>query len=1336
MIKKVKYTYRGLNQDVTKSKHPFEFYYEANNIRIITTDSQTTASLQNEKGNVQILSLPQISVNTTTRTITYGDKNLSYVNTELTNQINEIGSNTSGTNVIIGYGLTRESIILFSTDSNGFDAVWKVNEIFDSNYELELLYLRSLGFSIDNPIQSIFNYESNIIQKIYWVDGKAQIRFLNLEQSIENGDLENLIDNNSTNLDITGEYSLSQPTIPQITQGGNHTAGMIQYAYNLYKLNGSQTTISPLSELVPLDLGPSNGGGELNEAVGASPLINIEDLDTRYTHIKLYAIKYTSFNQEPSVSLIVEEEIDNYDLFNYFDDGNVISTLSLAEFLFLGSNVFTPRHIETKDNRMFAAGITDRSFDFEIDARAYSHTSIGQAAVWDNVTVDPNTNIPSGTITVLNTSTYVLSPKHDAINPNYDLYRYQADGTTLGGEGRFLKYRLVQKTIGQLENQDLRLNKFFKDNEFYRIGIQFYNNLGQNSQPFWIADFKTPIGNLEGNYNTLEVELDLAEINTYIASLNLDPSEVPVGYRILRADRTANDRTVFCQGSLTGMMVQTTKDVRNSNFWKQGNALGASTNRREESLQRPKLPMLVNRSFQETGASAYDIFPVFNYTHLRMMNEGVGETDQEIYRDDDTDFKRQQTWQYLKMMQMYSPDILFNTGLTFAENTKIRVLGGYQREEVSRWGKVRNIDSGNETQNSFVENATSLRTGSNLGMYGPGNDDTDNRTIDVRFLYIYNKYSNFTFNNVNEYEVYGRPEITERGQNTTAYNGDSQFKYRNSLEDLLSDRYKRTGQQVKNENAIVSANALGSKCVTIVEGVNGIDENDRRSLVDFYNDSGITEKDVLLVAELVAPDYYVYLGNIYGGNTFEAKSRSSYLEIGEFSEITNSTLQIDSPGDTFVQRFNFGRLLKSDIERFAPDVHQVSEIMDFPVETSVNLLNRNDTSIFGWDNDFQPREEEYHQYNRVYSQQPNLIQNQAESFKFKKTNSFDTQIISSKLKVPGETVDSWTDFLENERMDLDGKYGAINALVNFKDEIYALQDQGVAHITINPRVQTQGNDGVSIELGRGGILYDYEYISTTSGTINKWSVYNSPTGFYFLDALNKSWNKYGGSGLVGLTDKGGLHAFFENNIDYTSLKEDNPLLKMGASGGYDFINNNAYLTVLQKNKSFTINFNEVSDSFESFHDYKPSIYINKGHKMYTTSPDLNKVYEHDEGEYQVFYDTKYPSTITFQVNPEADLDCVFNNIEFKSELYIDDIDQPAKTLTHISCYNEYQDSGRIPLVLNNNIKRKFREWRAQIPRNANSRDRMRNPWVFLKLELDTTDNSRFVLHDVIINYTV
>jgi hypothetical protein len=85
---------------------------------------------------------------------------------------------------------------------------------------------------------------------------------------------------------------------------------------------------------------------------------------------------------------------------------------------------------------------------------------------------------------------------------------------------------------------------------------------------------------------------------------------------------------------------------------------------------------------------------------------------------------------------------------------------------------------------------------------------------------------------------------------------------------------------------------------------------------------------------------------------------------------------------------------------------------------------------------------------------------------------------------------------------------------------------------------------------------------------------------------------------------------------------------------------------------------------------------------------------------------------------------------------MDDIDQPDKTLTHIQAYNEYQDSGRIPLIVGRgkNLRRKFREWKADIPRQ--NRERIRNTWIFLKLEYDNTNNGKLVLHDIILSYTV
>ena len=78
MVKKVQYTYKGLNQDVTKSKHPFQFYYSANNIKIVATDTQSTGSIANEKGNELIMTLPSPCIDLDSNVINYGDKQLKF----------------------------------------------------------------------------------------------------------------------------------------------------------------------------------------------------------------------------------------------------------------------------------------------------------------------------------------------------------------------------------------------------------------------------------------------------------------------------------------------------------------------------------------------------------------------------------------------------------------------------------------------------------------------------------------------------------------------------------------------------------------------------------------------------------------------------------------------------------------------------------------------------------------------------------------------------------------------------------------------------------------------------------------------------------------------------------------------------------------------------------------------------------------------------------------------------------------------------------------------------------------------------------------------------------
>lgn len=1499
MNKEVKYSYRGMNQDLSKSKIPHDFYFEGKNIRIVATNSQSTASVTNEKGNSLILTIPIPVINSGNSTIDYLDKALPYTTNEIEDQY-FVGSSylLSGDQIIIGHTNVRNNIILFTTDNNGFDCIWKLN---DTTFDITLLYMRDLDFSENFPIQVINNFENEKIDKVYWVDGNNQLRFININHSIANQDLEELIDLAINSINMVGSFDLSQPIVIDILQGGTHTSGMIQYAYNLYRINSSQTKLSPFSDLVSLDKDVL-GGGELNEVVSSIPVVRIPDIDLDYTHIKVYAIKYTSFNQIPTISLIDEREIPNTGAIEVYDDGSIIETLSLEEFTFLGSDLIIPKHINSKDNRLFLANYKEINFDVDLDLRAYSFNSSNLAVVYDNLFLATPTTV-SGTPFVINGTNYDDPglDKFDSVNLDYPQYKYQFDGTTLGGEGKYIKYELTQDT------EKTNKSRFFKDDELYRLGIQFYNKYGNISLPKWIADFRAPSGNLKGLYNTLRVELTTdfyIWLNTNVFDNDYN---IPSGYRILVAERTFNDKTIVANGILSPMMVNDKSGTKNDDFDYKAGVAKAS----------PKLP---NFFMRNVGDNA-DILPIREAEHMQRLDISKFQ-DTEVFSNGGSSSSGS-FYQFNSMLQMYSPEILFGEQFGITNSLKLKIKGGLHNTRNCSWNKEVNLEEGfNEVEGKVTNGispfyASGTATSGNIydmfdtGLVGhPGgsnankmsksqfyrvygdntnpttdpnqqlitftipftpdfspnivfadtnknakiilNPDNNDATFDLSYTadviytitpdpgYTAVNYSAYlkdsqtggsyvTLSNVNnvqvinhtythlvttsdvdntytlnyylaikpdnnfvgtidihiEYhedetifpftqtllnitdsslnpfslvpivvganpgyivdpvtpvieDIYGTPELIERGADFVTYNNDQNYRYVNSLQSILVDGELKYAEDGECGRRIVTMNSYGQRCITFVTGPDDplVEHEDRPTLETMFTATGITGDHYGVIGELVKSDVEVYLGNIYGGNSYEDKRRSNYLEIGQYKEISNSIIDIKSPGDTFVNNFRFQRITALDTGFDNQCAQQMVEIVEFTTETTVDLKNRDDFSLLDWDSKFQPSNADYHKYNRVYSQQSNLLTRRDVNFNFKKVNFFDTNVISTKFKSAGELIDSWTDIQPNELITLDGKYGAINSLHSFKDELYTFQDSGIAFLSINPRIQVQGNDGVSIELGKGTVLNDYKYFTTESGTINKWSIVNSLAAIYFYDTLNKSLNIVS-KDIQGLSDIKGLHTKFQKN-NTTILRVNNPIIKQGVVSSFDYINNDMFMTFHQGEDSFTVTYNEGTNSFVSFYDYIPSRYISKGDNFITTDPTNTMIYKQYDGNFNEFYGVKYSSYITILANPEVDRDTVFDNIMYKSEIYLDDIDQSDKTLSSVRLYNEYQDSGVVPLILgrDTNLRRKFRDWNAILPREENTRQRIRNPWVYLKLQLDNPNNYKMILHDIVISYTI
>lgn len=1344
MIKQNIQKFNGMSQDVTLSKTGGSKYWSARNIRISATDQPSTFSITNEHGNESVLDIPIPVLNTDTTSFDYTvgviTKSLPYKTTN-SNAVpprcqieEEYLSKTSGAQIIIGIEEARDSVIITTTDDAGWDCVWEFTDLNSGSYGLTLLYLNNLAFSSDHPIQLIYNYENSIIEKIYFVDGINQLRFMNIRQSEANGDLINLADMDPSAIDTVSNFDLSQPAIQGVVGGGSHTSGMVQYAYGLYVLNGSQTTTSPLSALVPISKGDGLGGGELNETLGKAVLVNIPDVDVNYTHIKIYLIKYTSFNQTPEIAVIADKEIDNYEKLSYYDNGTILYNISLSQFLFLGSSPKIPKHVAAKDSRMLLLNIKEKNFDVDLDMRAYAHTSGGSARVLENLALNENGFITGNTF-VIDTNTYNVPLKHDAVTYNYNDYKYQKDGSTFGGEGLYVQVELFQSDL-----TDAKDFKYFKDRELYRLGIEFYNGRGQTSNPKWIMDFLSLEGNLENNYNQLKVVLK-PEFYTWLSdSSNFeDDYAVPIGYRILRADRQLVDRTIIAQGMINPTIANYQHSEKTTVY-----------NERKSQAEDPsanKMPSLT-RTFEDKPP----LVQCKNYHELNWNSNtdsgssdfGTG-SDRETHKAAHSKDWKAQTYQFSKLMMMYSPEISF-ADVSLDSSLELRVKGMHREDDLNLWATERHIVSALEEVEAKFLGGLNYRDATivsikedpkwlnDYGLWGPANskDKTPFNQLNRSFKAGFVKNTNSSV-----YQIFGTPEIAERGADFTAYNNNHQLRYANHMKGFHQDDFRYSKSDDINDDAqtqVVGANTYGERCITLMEGVS---LDNAQSIEFIKSKSSMSQSDGIMLVELRKPNQQLYLGGSYGGNSYESKSISSYIAIGDYTEIQTDNIYIKSPGDTFVYPFSFLKMVKTDIELKDRSMTQMTEIITFPVETTIDLKNRNDLSLEAWDNRYQPRYDEYMDYNTVYSQSPTLVQTTDPGFKFKQVSEFDTRIISSKQKIAGEAIDSWTDYLENEQMDLDGKYGPINGVINYRDEIITFQDSGVARLSVNPRVQTTGSDGLEIELGTGNVLHDYNYLSTVSGSLNKWAIKASDKGFYYFDLLNKSIMRGNTQSIENLSDLQGMHHFLVNNTDFLNLSPDLPLKDRGVVIGYDNVNKDIFFSFRKAEGSFTLGFNENPDAFISFYDFVPSHYMSKGSKLFTVGPNGSSLWEHGKDNKASFYGTIYPSNLIFNVNgSEQGKEVVFNNISYRSEMSdIDGLELPSNTLDFIRCYNEYQDSGQKALVLRSNIMKRNRTWTVQIPRHAGTRNRIRSPWAYIELTLTNENGYKIILHDISIMYT-
>ena len=536
--------------------------------------------------------------------------------------------------------------------------------------------------------------------------------------------------------------------------------------------------------------------------------------------------------------------------------------------------------------------------------------------------------------------------------------------------------------------------------------------------------------------------------------------------------------------------------------------------------------------------------------------------------------------------------------------------------------------------------------------------------------------------------------------------------------------------------------------------------------------------------------------NRFGGKTDSALKFNNWLTGGDSISLpkesdTDKTVTLYwTEGDTYYQRYDCLKTYPFTRE----DPNQIVEILSFMCETHTNIDGRYDKNRGQTDNtNVSPQN--FNLLNPVYSQQDNFFTSRKADTEDYTELTYPNQITFTKTKESGAAVDLWTNITLASNLELDGDKGKISKLNRLNDKILCFQDSGIAQVLYNENVQVSTEAGVPIEIANSGKVQGKRYLSDTVGCSNKWSVVNTPAGIYFMDSNEKSIYRIGGEGLQNISQQGGFNTWCKQHIPASKLNWS-PLFPTNSNGQSSFVSyyDRQNQDVLFINSKTALAYSEKFGVFTSFYDYGSSPYLCGLDDTSLWVRGDGTIWKHQAGEdYCNFFDENKPYGMTLVGNPEPQIDKIFTNLEFRAcvdgdgQLGSNEKFTFSLPFDSFETWDEYQHgytvlsnkSGHSAMVHGGDdsaLKRKFRIWRCDIPRDnyeflsypeqeegetaehyqnrvneykewlqsehdkgifrtgKHPMDRMRNPWLYLKLSKDFDTSKRTEIHDVMLTY--
>lgn len=303
--------------------------------------------------------------------------------------------------------------------------------------------------------------------------------------------------------------------------------------------------------------------------------------------------------------------------------------------------------------------------------------------------------------------------------------------------------------------------------------------------------------------------------------------------------------------------------------------------------------------------------------------------------------------------------------------------------------------------------------------------------------------------------------------------------------------------------------------------------------------------------------------------------------------------------------------------------------------------------------------------NVTLSKRHNIIQPDVPWIK----NKFDTRIMYSDIAVTDAFKNGYRVFQGKNYRDYPKTYGSIVALKELNGDLIAVMEHGILRIPVNERaVAAQGSGGM-VYINTSNVLPENPLvISDSIGSLWQDSVIKT-TGLegqsliYGVDTVAKKIWVTDGSTVKIISDFK-VQKFLNDNINFITSDKQEIVGEKNCKTHYNAFKRDVIFTFYNKDKEWSLCFNEVLQRFITFYSWIPAfsanidnIYFSFDKENYSTNEYNNALWKHGqsgnfEGQGLILPTTWYGKTHTFEyefiVNKPTIVQKIFNNLKIIS----------------------------------------------------------------------------------------